>query len=143
MLPVISMWISFRVCKAGSPRSCLSPAEAGSLLVPLLGQRDVDRRQKGKNVGLQESDEDLQSDERNRNAVDQNAKRLQRPRCVEEQRIRGADGGIDWVLLITGFSAQSITRLADSEFSREQFMQRGAVGITGLIRPRLIVFIQV
>ena len=53
-----------------------------------------------------------------------------KPEPTQEQRIRGADGGIDWVLLITGFSAQSITRLADNEFSREQFMQRGAVGIT-------------
>ena len=53
-----------------------------------------------------------------------------KPELTQEQRIRGADGGIDWVLLITGYSEQSIARLTDSEFSSEQFKQRGAVGIT-------------
>ena len=52
------------------------------------------------------------------------------PELTQEQRIRGKDGAIDWVLLVTGYRADSVTRLAKGELLAEQLEQRGAVGVS-------------
>jgi len=52
------------------------------------------------------------------------------PELTAEQRIRGKDGAIDWVLLVTGYRAQSLTRLANDELSAEQLGRRGAEHIS-------------
>ena len=48
------------------------------------------------------------------------------PELTQEQRIRGKDGAIDWVLLVTGYRAERVTRLANDELSAELLKQRGA-----------------
>ena len=49
---------------------------------------------------------------------------------TNEQRIRGADGGIDWALLITGYSEQALGRLADDHLNDVQWASRGARNVT-------------
>ena len=51
------------------------------------------------------------------------------PELTQEQRIRGKDGAIDWVLLVTGYRADSVTRLAADELSTAQLEQHGATRI--------------
>ena len=52
------------------------------------------------------------------------------PELTQEQRIRGQDGAIDWVVLVTGYRADSVAQLANDEFSCAQLEQHGAAHIT-------------
>lgn len=51
------------------------------------------------------------------------------PELTQEQRIRGQDGPIDWVLLVTGYRVECVTRLANDELSTAQLEQHGATRI--------------
>ncbi len=54
---------------------------------------------------------------------------------TSEQGIRGADAGVDWALLVTGYDQQSLETLADTELGQAQLEARGARGIScGLYR---------
>jgi hypothetical protein len=41
------------------------------------------------------------------------------PAMTREQRIRGADAGVDWVVLVSGYEAAALTRLADARLCIE------------------------
>jgi len=49
------------------------------------------------------------------------------PEATTEQRIRGKDSGLDWVVLVTGFNPENVASLSTSELSIEQLEQHGAV----------------
>jgi hypothetical protein len=49
---------------------------------------------------------------------------------TKEQRIRGADAGVDWALLVTGYSQESLASLAATELGQTQLEARGARGIS-------------
>lgn len=49
------------------------------------------------------------------------------PSLSEEQRIRGKDAGVNWLLLVTGYSDAAIARLAGDELARERLAQAGAL----------------
>ncbi len=51
------------------------------------------------------------------------------PAMTNEQRIRGADTGVDWALLVTGYDADALTALTHGDLGQEQLEQRGAVGV--------------
>ena len=53
------------------------------------------------------------------------------PQMTNEQRIRGADAGVDWAVLATGYSQESVANLMQAELSNEQLEQRGATGVVG------------
>jgi hypothetical protein len=53
------------------------------------------------------------------------------PQSTNEQRIRGSDSAVDWVLLVTGYSAGSATDLFQTRFGEEEFSRRGAKGHAG------------
>ena len=55
------------------------------------------------------------------------------PAMTHEQRIRGADGAIDWAVLVTGYSEQALTRLTDVDFDDAQLTRRGAVNLTSAV----------
>jgi hypothetical protein len=57
------------------------------------------------------------------------------PQMTNEQRIRGADVGVDWALLTTGYSQDALAALAQADLSSRQFEDHGATGvITALYR---------
>lgn len=41
------------------------------------------------------------------------------PAMTNEQRIRGADAGVDWALVVTGYSQDVLARLLDGDFLKE------------------------
>ena len=49
-----------------------------------------------------------------------------KPPMTKEQGIRGKDAEIHCVLLLTGYSAHALARIADAELSAAQFTQHGA-----------------
>jgi hypothetical protein len=51
------------------------------------------------------------------------------PQMTTEQRIRGADGGIDWALFITGYDLDVLTSLGATALGRAQLEAQGAVGV--------------
>jgi hypothetical protein len=52
-----------------------------------------------------------------------------------EQRIRGADRGVDWALLATAYSESALAAVAGAELSRSRFADHGAVDVaTALYR---------
>ena len=53
----------------------------------------------------------------------------QKPEFTKEQRIRGKDGTVDWVLLITGYSEDSLAKLVRNELSEAQLQSHGALDI--------------
>jgi putative acetyltransferase len=53
------------------------------------------------------------------------------PQMTNEQRIRGADAGIDWAVWVTGYSQESVANLAQSDLGMARIEQRGATGVTG------------
>jgi len=55
------------------------------------------------------------------------------PAMTHEQRIRGADAGIDWAVLVTGYSEQALARLADADLNDVQLASRGATNVTSAI----------
>jgi hypothetical protein len=52
------------------------------------------------------------------------------PQITNEQRIRGKDAAVDCALLVTGYSAESVTSLIQTELREHQFEHRGAVGVS-------------
>jgi len=48
---------------------------------------------------------------------------------TSEQRIRGADSGLDWALLATGYSEEAVAALAQSELSAAKLEQQGATDV--------------
>ena len=50
-----------------------------------------------------------------------------------EQRIRGADAGVDWALLLTGYSQDALMELVATEFGAQRLEQRGAAEIIGVM----------
>ena len=50
------------------------------------------------------------------------------PPMTNEQRIRGADAGVDWAVLVTGYSADAVTRVAESGLTHAGFEAHGARG---------------
>ncbi|HET7794626.1 MAG TPA: hypothetical protein VFL64_14680 [Rhizobacter sp.] len=48
---------------------------------------------------------------------------------TSEQRIRGADAGVDWAVLVTGYQREALQRLAQGELGPAQLAQRGAAGV--------------
>jgi hypothetical protein len=53
------------------------------------------------------------------------------PQVTSEQRIRGSDSAMDRALLVTGYSAGSVTDLFQTRLCEEQFQRRGAGGYAG------------
>lgn len=55
------------------------------------------------------------------------------PQSTAEQRIRGNDSGVDWVVLVTGFSPAKMLSLARNELAKEQFERHGAVELASAL----------
>jgi hypothetical protein len=53
------------------------------------------------------------------------------PAMTNEQRIRGADAGIDWALLVTGYSQDALTSVMRVDLGKAQFEKHGATGVRG------------
>lgn len=51
------------------------------------------------------------------------------PMMTNEQRIRGADGGVDWALLATGYSQAALEALARGELRPESLEAHGATEV--------------
>lgn len=51
------------------------------------------------------------------------------PEETKEQRIRGKDCAVDWVVLVSGFNRERVASLADGELSRQQLEQHGAIDV--------------
>jgi hypothetical protein len=54
-----------------------------------------------------------------------------KPPMTNEQRIRGADAGIDWALLVTGYSQDALAGLMQADLGQAQLEKHGAAGILG------------
>jgi hypothetical protein len=52
------------------------------------------------------------------------------PQMTTEQRIRGADAGVDWAVLVTGYDEDALGVLARAELHRAQFDQRGGTAVS-------------
>jgi hypothetical protein len=52
------------------------------------------------------------------------------PPTTNEQRIRGKDAAVDRALLVTGYSAESVAMLVQTELGEHQFASRGAPGVS-------------
>lgn len=46
-----------------------------------------------------------------------------------EQRIRGADAGVDWAILVTAYSTDSLAALAGAELAPDTLSAQGATEI--------------
>ena len=53
------------------------------------------------------------------------------PEMTAEQRIRGADTGVDWALLATGFDRAAVAVLANGDLSASALAQHGATEVVG------------
>ena len=51
------------------------------------------------------------------------------PEMTQEQRIRGKDGGLDWVLLVSGYDANAVERLAGTRLSVEELERNGSINV--------------
>lgn len=52
---------------------------------------------------------------------------------TNEQRIRGADAGVDWALLVTGYDQDSLQTLAATELGKTELEARGARDIASAL----------
>ena len=52
------------------------------------------------------------------------------PQITNEQRIRGKDATVDFALLVTGYSSESVAALVETELCEQQFERHGATGIS-------------
>ena len=48
---------------------------------------------------------------------------------TKEQRIRGKDGGVDWVLLVTGYDSGAIEELAATGLSVAELERHGCINL--------------
>ena len=55
------------------------------------------------------------------------------PAMTREQGIRGNDGAIDWVLLVTGYARESVAHLSDEALSAGRLAARQATAITSAL----------
>jgi hypothetical protein len=55
------------------------------------------------------------------------------PAMTNEQRIRGADAGVDWALLVTGYSEAALAALSTTQLSAEALEQRGATNVSSTL----------
>jgi hypothetical protein len=53
------------------------------------------------------------------------------PPMTNEQRIRGADAGFDWALLVTGYSQDALASLMQADLGDAQLERHGATGVLG------------
>jgi len=53
------------------------------------------------------------------------------PQMTNEQRIRGADGTVDWALLVTGYSQDALASLMQVDLGNAQLEIHGATGVHG------------
>ncbi len=53
------------------------------------------------------------------------------PEMTAEQRIRGADTGVDWALLVTGYEQAAVAELAQVGLSAAELERHGAVEVVG------------
>jgi hypothetical protein len=51
------------------------------------------------------------------------------PGMTNEQRLRGADAGVDWALLVTGYSEEVLASLAHADLGTAQLEKHGATGV--------------
>ncbi len=51
------------------------------------------------------------------------------PEMTKEQRIRGKDGGVDWVLLVTGYDSGAIEELAATGLSVAELEHHGCINL--------------
>jgi hypothetical protein len=53
------------------------------------------------------------------------------PGMTNEQRLRGTDAGVDWALLVTGYSQEALASLEQAGLGDAQLEKQGATGILG------------
>jgi hypothetical protein len=53
------------------------------------------------------------------------------PQMTSEQRIRGADAGVDWALWATGYSQDALASLMRADLGNAQLEKHGATGVLG------------
>jgi len=51
------------------------------------------------------------------------------PQMTNEQRIRGADAGVDWAILATGYSQESLVELSSVDLGAQRLAEYGAVSV--------------
>lgn len=51
------------------------------------------------------------------------------PPMTNEQRIRGVDAGVDWALLLTGYSQEALASLMQADLCSAQLEAHGAMGV--------------
>ena len=51
------------------------------------------------------------------------------PPMTNEQRIRGVDAGVDWALLVTGYSQEALANLGQIDLGNAQLAKHGATGM--------------
>jgi len=51
------------------------------------------------------------------------------PQITTEQRIRGKDAPVDWVLFVTGYSPESVALVSESGLSDQELIRHGAAGL--------------
>lgn len=57
------------------------------------------------------------------------------PKMTSEQRIRGADAGVDWALVLTAYRQDDLERLVQTDLGKPALEQHGATGVMeGLYR---------
>ena len=52
---------------------------------------------------------------------------------TQEQRIRGKDGGVDWVLLVSGHDASAVAELCVRGLDTETLEKQGAINVVASI----------
>jgi len=52
---------------------------------------------------------------------------------TNEQRIRGADGGVDWAVLVTGYRQEAVAALATAELGARRLEAQGASAVTAAV----------
>ena len=52
------------------------------------------------------------------------------PRMTNEQRMRGADAGVDWALLVTGYDEAVVERLVDADLGRDRLAEHGVSSLS-------------
>lgn len=55
------------------------------------------------------------------------------PGMTNEQRLRGADAGVDWALLVTGYSHEALASLGHADLGNAQLEKHGATGIVAAL----------
>ena len=55
------------------------------------------------------------------------------PSMTNEQRLRGADAGVDWALLVTGYSPEALANLERADLGNAQLEKHGAAGIVAAL----------